>query len=69
MSNVRTVNSDCCPDYFSHCEGLPLPLPLPTPEAGTEEPELLYQVGARPETVVRPQHCPHGVINVTGQEG
>ena len=59
--HFRTVNSDCCPDYFSHCEGLPLPLPTP------EDPVLFYQVGARPETVVRPQHCPHGVINVTGQ--
>ena len=19
----RTHNSDCCPDYFTHCEGLP----------------------------------------------
>ena len=22
MTNFRTINADCCPDYFPHCEGL-----------------------------------------------
>ncbi len=35
----RTGNSDCCPDYFTHCEGLA---------------DLQYAI-KRPEEVVRPQ--------------
>ena len=35
----RTSNADCCPDYFSHCEGLN---------------DYQYAVG-RPEEIVRPE--------------
>ena len=54
----RTVNSDCCPDYFTHCEGLG---PLPGPEA-------LFQIAAAPETVIRPDSCEYGLLEVAGEE-
>lgn len=41
----RTENSDCCPDFFTHCEGLP--------EHQFQEP--------KPEEIIRPEECPHGV--------
>ncbi len=44
----RTENSDCCPDYWTHCAGL-------------EADDLQYAVG-RPEEVVKPPPgtCPKG---------
>ena len=37
----RTHNSDCCPDYFTHCEGLP--------EIDFDKNEIA------PETLIRPE--------------
>ena len=37
----RTHNSDCCPDYFTHCEGLP--------EIDFDKNEIA------PETLIRPK--------------
>ena len=54
----RTVNSDCCPDYFTHCEGLSL-------DTG---PEALYQTAAAPETIMKPDNCEYGLLEVTGEE-
>ena len=54
----RTVNSDCCPDYFTHCEGLSL-------DSG---PEALFQTAAAPETVMRPDNCEYGLLEVAGEE-
>lgn len=48
----RTTNSDCCPDYFSHCEGLAAD-------------KLYYQEGPQAATLLRPpQDCQHGVLNL-----
>ena len=54
---VRTHNSDCCPDYFTHCEGL-------TSEA---EDTVYYQRGGEPSTIQRPTHCLHGVLNINSR--
>ena len=57
QSLVRTHNSDCCPDYFTHCEGL-------TSEA---EDTVYYQRGGEPSTIQRPTHCLHGVLNINSR--
>ena len=54
----RTLNSDCCPDYFTHCEGLSL----------DKGPEALFQTAAAPETVMRPDNCEYGLLEVAGEE-
>ena len=43
----RTVSSDCCPYYFTHCEGLSL----------DQGPGYLFQTGDVPENVIRPDNC------------
>ena len=50
----RTGSSDCCPDYFSHCEGL-------SDHPGTGEgtillrlPQYYEQIGPEPATIHRP---------------
>ncbi len=62
----RTSNSDCCPDYFTHCEGLqrgeeggppstPGQLALkPTLPPKREDEDLQYVEGAPEETVFFP---------------
>ena len=52
--NFRTSDSDCCPDYFSHCLGL-------------SEDKIRYATGPVPETILRPPDCPHGVLNISGK--
>merc|ERR1712215_639079 len=49
----RTGSSDCCPDYFTHCEGLY--------EGQYEEqkaPAALHLLGP-------PTECQHGVLNIS----
>ena len=50
------TDSDCCPDFFTHCEGLL-----------DYKPNPVYVAGPSEETVTRPTNCQHGVLEVTGE--
>merc|ERR1719339_670661 len=47
----RTINADCCPDYFPHCEGL--------------EVDDRYQAAENPPESIAlpPGNCEHGILN------
>lgn len=47
----RTKDSDCCPDFFSHCMGQP-------------DERIVYSTGPAPETIRRPD-CSDGVYNIS----
>ena len=51
----RTI-SDCCPDYFSHCEAL-------SEHGGDDHDNYVPAEGAPEEMIVPPVHCKHGVLN------
>lgn len=44
------TESDCCPDYFTHCQGIKQWNPL-------------FSHGAKPEEIKRPEYCSHGVMD------
>lgn len=47
----RTMNADCCPDYFPHCEGL-------------EVDDRYQAVEKPPESIALPPgNCEHGILN------
>lgn len=48
------TDSDCCPDFFTHCEGLL-----------DYKPNPVYVAGPSEVTVTRPTNCQHGVLEVT----
>ena len=56
MVVFRTTNSDCCPDYFTHCEGLSV----------SDDKKYFYQSAAAPLSIIRPHDCPHGVLEISG---
>ena len=57
--SCRTENSDCCPDYFSHCSGEGAPSPSD---------KLYYQTAPAPETIHQPpSSCPHGVLDISSK--
>ena len=58
MYVFRTANSDCCPDYFNHCEGL-------TP---SNDAKYQYQSAAAPLTIVKPLNCPYGLMDISGKK-
>ena len=62
----RPENSDCCPDYFSHCAGHQEEDSDEDKEDEEEDEEdrLEYQVGVSPERMRRPARCEHGVRRV-----
>ena len=61
---LRPENSDCCPDYFSHCGGHQDEEKEEEKEE-EEEDQLKYQVGSiSPKTVRKPARCEHGVMSV-----
>ena len=66
----RPENSDCCPDYFSHCAGHQEEDSDEDKEEEDEDKEeeeedrLEYQVGVSPERMRRPARCEHGVRRV-----
>lgn len=47
----RTTNADCCPDYFTHCEGL-------------SKNQYLALEPPKPSSITRPRDCKHGVLNI-----
>ena len=61
---MRPENSDCCPDYFSHCDGHQEEDKEEDEEEDKEEDRLEYQVGASPETMRKPARCEHGGMSV-----
>ena len=74
IANCRTGNADCCPDYFSHCEGLygekyeAQLSPLPATFQRHSEDNYYEQVGPSPETILGPPaDCPHGVLDISGK--
>lgn len=54
MEHYRTVNSDCCPDYASHCKGESL-----------SSDALQYQTAVSPGSVTMPSDCQYGVLNIS----
>ena len=66
---LRPENSDCCPDYFSHCGGHQHQEEEEEGEEEEEEEEeedqLKYQVGSiSPKTVRKPARCEHGMMSM-----
>ena len=66
------MNSDCCPDYFSHCEGLDgghggKGDPLAKKKTENNSGRFQFAEGA-PEEKIFPAdlECPHGVVDRDG---
>lgn len=60
---VYRTNSDCCPDYFTHCEGLT----LPSPPLELTRPDGPYvpQEAEPPVTILPPTGCEFGLLNIS----
>jgi len=59
---VSRTNSDCCPDYFTHCEGLTLPSPH---ELARPDGPYVPQEAEPPVTIMPPSGCEFGLLNIS----
>jgi len=59
----RPENSDCCPDYFTHCKGLKKPF---TPQ--TTEKSPVYAEGAPSNFSMKPDDCPFGALDISNPQ-
>ena len=73
LNHCRTDTSDCCPDYFTHCEGLRADNPYATAPKelnayNTPSFETyLEQTAPVVETVFGPSICPYGTRSASGK--
>ena len=64
MCYFRTDNSDCCPDYSAHCEGL---VEVPGDGEPDRDWKIVYQEGVGQETISRPKQCQFGIYQFEGE--
>lgn len=62
---MSRTNSDCCPDYFTHCEGLTLPSP---DELTRPDGPYVPQEAEPPVTIMPPTGCEFGLLNISSDD-